>query len=173
MPPKLRRQAGFTLLETIVALALWMILVAGATQYLSYVGRTSWHLVMRQDAFENARATLDALTANLQMADTIKLKTDSTGMLKELILTERDPDGNSAEYNFYYKADALPSEAKYRRLEFGLNDEFASRLCEVRLIYHPTGQMEIIVATDEESGPAIRLTGTVDVRYKAVTVNGV
>lgn len=160
---------GFTLLETVTALAVWLLLSAGAAQVLLYASRASVRMIGEQEAFESARASLDALTVNLQLADTILLETDRNGVLSKLTLTERDPDGLSAYYIFYFDAAAEPEEAKYHRLEFGRNNEFASHIQTVRLAC-VDGRMRVTVVTDDALAPPITLRSSVDVRYKRVTV---
>ena len=163
------RRAGYTLLEVTIALSVWMILAASACQILVYTTRGSARIIDRQDAFENARAALDAIIVNIEMAETVLLETKPDGTLKKLTLTERAPNGFLAKYIFYYDGGAQPGEAKYRRLEFGLNDEFASRITALILTQN-MGRIFITVEAAPAEGPGIVLSASVDVRYKDVTV---
>ena len=167
---KRNRCNGFTLLETAIALAVFLLLSVSASAALVYVSRSSERLMVTQNVFENARASLDALTVNIQMAEKILLETDADDVLKKLTLTERDPDGKLADYFFYFKRGAGPEEAKYHRLEFGLNAEFASHIASVKITYENERRMDITVVTDDFSGPPMTCSGSVDVRYKQVTV---
>lgn len=164
-----KRIRGYTLLETVIALAIWAVLAAGASRVLVYTARTVTRIVERQNAFENARAAMDALTVNIQMADTVLLETDTEGVLKKLTLTERAPNGSPANYTFYFSKAAKPGEAKYHRLEFGLNDEFASRI-ETIILNHTGNRITITVTTDDVTDPPFTLIGSADTRYKKVTV---
>jgi type II secretory pathway component PulJ len=161
-------KGGFTLLEAVIALAVWMVLAAGVSSVWLHVSRTSTQVITTQNAFENARASMDALLVNLQMADTIRLETDRHHVLRRLTLTQRDPNGNPHDYIFYFSANARPGEAKYHRLEFGLNNEFASRIALVKLEQTGQNRMRVTVITDDEA--ALTLTGSADIRYKDVTV---
>lgn len=164
---KRRVRGGFTLLEAVIALAVFSLLAAGATRCWLYTTRAASRLLNTQEAFENARAAMDALTVNLQMAYEIKLKTDSDHVLEKLVLTELD-DGEPSVYEFYFKRSARPGEAKYHRLEFGQNNEFASHIEQVRLMVTDNHTVTITVITDDELGQPITLTGMVDVRHKKV-----
>ena len=170
LPPRLNHRRGFTLIETVIALAVWLLLTAGAGSVLIYASRASERLIVTQEIFENARASLDAITVNIQMANTVLLEVDADGVLKTLKMTERNPDGQLADYSFYFKSNALPGEAKYHRLEFGLNDEFASNIEIVRLTAINGKRIEITIITDDILCPSMTLCGSVDIRYKEVTV---
>ena len=162
-PSKNNLNGGFTLLELTAAIAIWMILLAGASQLLLSTAATTARLVDRQEALESARVAVDALTVNLQMADQIILRTNSYGMLRDMSLRQIDPNGSRHWYDFRYGAI-------YNRLEFG-NNELASNLSEVRITLSDDRQLIFItVTTSERLGEPITLTGTVDIRYKDLTL---
>jgi prepilin-type N-terminal cleavage/methylation domain-containing protein len=165
----IKANTGYTLPETIIALAIWSILALAAIHTLLYVTRVSVSALDMQDAFGHARAALDTLIVNVQMADTILLETDHEGILKKLTLTERNPSGQPANYIFYFKRTAEPGEAKYQRLEFGLNAEFAARIAYVRLKPAGEGRLGITVAA-AVSGLPLVLYASADTRYKNVTI---
>ena len=165
-----RKCDGFTLLEATIALALFLILSTGVLFIWQYAAGRSMDIVARQNAFENARASMDALVMNLQMANTIVLETDAEHVLQQLTMTQRNPQGQPHNYIFYFDRHALPGEAKHHRLEFGLNNEFASNIALVHITYDSAnGQMHITVRTDclPPAIPVV-LEGSVDVRFKTV-----
>ncbi|MCL2707861.1 MAG: prepilin-type N-terminal cleavage/methylation domain-containing protein [Defluviitaleaceae bacterium] len=162
-----KRQNGYTLIEAAVALALWLILAAGAGSALLYSARASERLVGSQEAFENARAALDAIITNIQLAETVRVETDSDGVLKKLTCTERNGPALH-DYEFFFKREALPGEAKYHRLEFGLNDEFASHIESITVEYAGGDRITVGITTDQTFGEPYTLTGSADVRYKKV-----
>jgi prepilin-type N-terminal cleavage/methylation domain-containing protein len=162
------RKRGFTLLEAVIALALWAVLSAGIAVIWQSTSRASVHIIQGQDAFENARASMDAILTNLHMADTILLETDYNHVLKRLTLTQRNPSGNPHNYIFYFNIHARPGDAKFHRLEFGLHNEFASQIAKITLERKHKNRMSVTVITDGES--AITLTGSADIRYKNVTI---
>ena len=162
---------GFTLLEVIVATAVWMILAVGASHFLWYTSQQSTNLLSGQEAFENARVAVDALTVNLQMADEIILNTDADGMLRHLSLRQINPGDRIHWFEFSYDINALPGTTRYNRLEFGGHNELASHLSEVRLTLSNNRQlMHITVTTSERLGNPVTLTSAVDIRYKRLTV---
>ena len=164
----MKRNKGFTLLEAVTALALWCILAASLTVVWVNTTRGSLRVIAAQDAYENARVSLDALLINMQLADTILLETDNNHVLKRLTLTQLDPEGNPHDYIFYFDKNAQLGEAKYHRLEFGLHNEFASQIASVTLTLVNENHMQVTVITDGEATPSVTLTGSVDIRYKDV-----
>ena len=162
-----KRDNGFTLLETVIALAVWLVIAAAAGRALIYAARASERLIGEREAFENARASLDAICANIRMAQKIVLETDGENVLKKLTLTEKNGTG-LWDYEFYFNKSAAPGEAKYHRLEFGRNDEFASRIESVTMELVGDGRIEITVTTDGELCEAVKVRGSEDVRYKSV-----
>jgi type II secretory pathway component PulJ len=165
-----KKCGGVTLLEAVIALAIWMVLAAGIIFIWQSFTRSSLQIIKTQDAFENARAAMDALLINIQLADTIQLETDNNHVLKRLTLTQRDPQGNPHNYIFYYNTHAIPGEAKYHRLEFGLNNEFASQIANISLEVPHRNRIAISISTDGSLSEAITLTGLADIRYKDVTI---
>ena len=164
----LKHAGGYTLLEAAIALAVWAVLTAGVCSALLYTTRVSAGVIGRQQSFENARAALDAITVNIHMAYAVRLETSSDDVLKQLTLTEIGPGGIPRDYFFYFNQHAAPGSAKYHRLEFGLNDEFAAHI-ETVVVKQTGGRLIVTVRTDDELGPPVTLTGSADARYKRVT----
>ena len=166
---KTKASAGFTLLEAVIALAIWMILSLSVFFTWIYITERTSALMARQNAFENARGSMDALVNNLQMARTIVLEVEGDYILRRLTLTQRDPDGRWHNYIFFFDISAPPGTAKHHRLEFGLNNEFASNIAMVRIQPISGGRhMHITVITDCDY-PTV-LEGQVDIRFKELTV---
>ena len=160
---------GFTLIEAIIALAIWMILSLSVVFIWQYTAQRTNALLERQSAFENARVSMDALLMNLQMAQTITLLVeDSTDYaLRSLSLVEIDPNGNRHTYIFTFNPRLSPTATRYRQLLFG-NAEFASNIAMIQV--RPRGQhMRVIVMTGCDD--PIILEGSVDIRYKYLRVN--
>jgi len=157
-----------TLLELLIATALWMILVLGASRMLWYTTQVSTNLISQQEALESARVAMDALIVNIQMAQEIILHTDPPyGMLRSLSLLQVAPDGSPHWYDFSFDANAVRGQAKYKRLEFGGHNELVSNICEVLLRPSECRQrIHITVITYEGLGKPVTLTSTVDISYK-------
>ncbi len=152
---KPRAGKGFTLLEAVISLALFAVISVSVLPVWQYASRQSLALLTSADAFENARAAMDAFLVNIQLAEEITLKTDVNGRLSLLTLRELDPDGYLHDYVFSYNAGA-------RRLDFGSN-EFASQLSEVRL----TKDGDLLNITVSTGGEApVTLNCAADIRHK-------
>ena len=158
---------SFTLLEVTITVALWMILSISALAVWQHAARSGGNIILRQSAFENARASMDALIINIQLASTIELITCHNNILQLLTLTERDPQGRLHNYTFRFDINAPPGAARHRRLIFGLNNEFASGIAKIQMSAANNSRMNILVKTDCEY--PIILEGSVDIRYKSVT----
>jgi len=162
-----KARGGFTLLEAVIALALWLILSAGIFLVWQHSALSGTSLLERQSAFENARISMDALIMNFQMARRITLQTDSNDILQRLTLNQRNPQGQWQDYTFRFNLNAAPGSARHHRLEFGDN-EFAENIAEIRIEYIDESRMQITITTGCEV--PIILEGSVDARYKNVVV---
>jgi type II secretory pathway pseudopilin PulG len=182
----MKNKKGFTLLEAVIALALWLVLSAGVFFAWQHSAQSSAMLFERQNAFENARISMDAIIMNFQMARRINLQTDGRDVLQTLTLNQHFRDGSVprnclggrpwncnethfANYTFSFNANASPTSVRFQRLEFG-NNEFAENIAEI-IIQYVDGRMEITITTGCDE--PIVLEGSVCVRYKCLVVNGV
>ncbi len=158
------RAKGFTLIEAVIALAIFSVISVGAFQVWRYASGDSLSTLARAEAFENARAAMDALLINLQLADEITLKTNANGNLTKLTLRELDPEGRYHDYVFDYYPSAPKGASKYRKLDFGYN-EFASGISEVSLTENE-GLLLITVSAGAEAAKPITLESAADIRHK-------
>jgi hypothetical protein len=156
-----KRANGFTLLELIIALALWMMLSIGVFMLWQHGSSTALRLMEHQSAFENARVSMDALIMNIQMSDNIILTTTRENVLRRIILP--GPDTLGRPHNFRFDFNAASSI-----LSFGDN-EFASGIREIKIEYTESKHINITIQTTCEQ--PIILYGGVDARYKNITVN--
>jgi len=159
---------GLTLLEAVIGLALFMILSVGVFFVWQHTTRASAGLLARQYAFENARATMDALIMNMQMSRRIVLVTDSNNILQRIHLIQRDPIGDPHVYRFTFDVNLPPGDLRYQRVEFNDN-EFASGIAEIRIVYIQGNRMDITIVTG--CPVPIIIEGSADVRYKIIEVN--
>lgn len=168
------RKSGFTLLELVVAMSVWMIFMAGVTYFVWHTSRSSSVIMVRQNAFENARVAVDMLAVNLQMADDIVLRTDPDGMLRYLSVNQICPQGSEHFYNFRYNRDLSAAATRFQRLEMGggtgirrAYNEIARYLSEVRLVVSADRQLiHITVTASAGLEEPITLGSAVDIRYK-------
>ncbi|MCL2578031.1 MAG: type II secretion system GspH family protein [Defluviitaleaceae bacterium] len=155
---------GFTLLETVIALALWLILSAGIFMVWNYSTHRGTEMLERQSTFENARIAMDAMKMNFQLSRTIILRTGENDVLQSVTMNQLNPQGQWHDYRFTFNAGQ-------QRLTFpDAGNEFASDISEIRIAYVNSSRMRIKITTDCEE--PIVLEGSVCVRYKSVTVIG-
>jgi len=166
--------AGFTLLELIIALGLWAILISGVAGAIWHSNNSATQLANRQNSIENARVALDTLTVNLQMAEEIFLDTTQSGRLRLLRAYQASPDrcpalvhencnprnciGGFRRHGYEFRFN--PSNG---RLNFGAHNELASNLSEVKLVQN--GDFIHITIITEDTEP-ITLYTVVDMRFR-------
>jgi hypothetical protein len=109
---------------------------------------------------------MDALLANIQLAETVYIETNSHQTLRRLEsrnqLTERIPIRRYESYVFQFDASA-------RRLAMG-NQDFALGIDNIKIERTGSDFLQIIIFAEEdaEAGLETILTGSVDIRYKHV-----
>ena len=173
-PPCLPRQSpkstkGLTLLELVIALSVWMILSVGIFLLWQHTTNSAVNMLDRQNALENARSTMDALIRNMQISDQIVLYTDRNNVLDNLRWNRiRGVEQHEVEFTFY--VNARRGESAFQVMRIGGN-EFSSNIRRIYITYTPNQRMNITVQTACDD--PIILHGSVDVRYKCVTVNRV
>ena len=179
-----KNRRGFTLLELVIAIAIWMMLTASVIQLFGHTTRETARIIARQDAFENARVAVDSLVVNIQLADDIELHIDAGNyMLHTLYLWQ---DNNfittpTERHRFVFMFDqyALPDEdgtSMYQRLVFtgtpiNTGNALANGLTSVHVEYSEEYDwITITVTAGNDLDYPITLTGKVDVRHKVVNV---
>jgi len=166
--------SGFTLLEAVIALAVWAILSASVIFMWQHVSNRSASLMAKQSALENARVAMDALIANIQRAWCITLNVGREYDLMQLSLQSFDTNNRPHRYNIVFNSRLTPSAETFQRLNFGgAGNELASNIAMIRM--WPVGELgrerhiHIIITTGCEI--PIILEGSVDIRYKNFTFN--
>jgi len=166
-----RAQKGFTLLELTVALSVWMVLSLGVFVLWQHASNTTFGLLTHQNAFENARASMDVLIMNIQMANDIVLDTDNNDVLRTLIVPGRNPQGIIHPFRFEFNVNAPPGTPMHQVLAFGQGAEnaFALNISRIYMVYVPGLRIDITIQTACDY--PIILHGSVDVRHKNVVVS--
>jgi len=174
-----KKRGGFTLLELIIALAIWTILTASVIQIVGYTSRSTARIIARQEAFENARVAVDSIVVNLQLADEIELYKDANYMLHRL-RTRQDNTftRNGAHrhwFTFMYDQYAWPGSSMYKLLAFADGGTAANALATgITGVWvehsEENNWMTVTVTAGDNLDIPITLTGKVDVRYKIVEV---
>jgi len=173
---------GFTLLEAVIALSVWMILSVSVIFIWRFTSERTEALIARQNALENARMAMDVLTVNLQMARNIDLYTVSDYTLRRVVAWQLTPDGRT--WNNYIFDYNRPGTTVRNHLLLGGN-EFARYIAHIRMEPIGNSRMHIRIVTECECTvipvtledcdclePPIILESSVGIRHKALTVNG-
>jgi len=167
MKNKNKHTKGFSLLEAVIALAIWMVLSLSVFLAWQHVSERSNALLARQNAFENARVSLDSLIVNIEIANSITLEIGRNYTLRQLTLWQRDLNGNARNYNFHFDASLRQSAPSFQHLRFG-NQELASGIAQITIVPINDRRLHITITTGCEY-PVI-LENSVDIRYKTLTV---
>jgi len=182
-----KKRSGFTLLELVIAIAVWMILTASVIQLFGHTTRETARIIARQDAFENARVAVDSMVVNIQLAEDIELVKDAGNhMLYRLFLWQdnsfvADPtDRHRFAFMFDQYALPGPQSSMYQRLAFtgappntqlNTGNALANGLSSVHVEYsEENGWITITVTAGNDLDHPITLTGKVNVRHKVVNV---
>ena len=183
---KRKTSAGFTLMEAVIALGIWMIISVSVILIWQYTADRTNALLARQSAFENARGAMDILLVNIEMAKSIQLTVGRDYVLRNLTLPSYDAGGAPNDFEFDFDITLPPTAPRFRWLRFG-NTELASNIAMVRVqpiggqiaarpgsnfpvVFEGMGErMHVTVITGCEF--PIILEGSVDIRYKELTIN--
>ncbi|MCL1863690.1 MAG: hypothetical protein FWF78_08995 [Defluviitaleaceae bacterium] len=161
---------GYTLLETVIALGLWLILSAGLFFVWQHSALSATGMMERQSAFENARISMDALKTNFQMSRCIVI---SDYVMGELALYQRRgrtayPGWEWHTYGFRLNAEILQIGQPQRSGQQAQWNEFAANIAEIELSYSSARIGIRIVTTCEQT-----LEGSVCAANKCITIRGV
>ena len=163
----MKSDQGITLLELVVATAIWMILLLGASQLIVHTARVAAYVSVGQDIHEHARVAMDSLIVNIQMADEIEIWADPDGMLRRLTLHQINPMELREAYTFTYNRNANPTDASFRRINFSGTNELASFITEVRLVVSYDSKFIYLTVTADDR---FTIQSTVDIRYKELAI---
>ena len=177
-----KRTKGLTLLELVIALAVWLVLSAGVFFLWQHTSNAGINMLDRQDALENARGAMDALLRNIELSKIIRVTTDRENILRRLEFPDYPEQIGYIAYTFSFN-NYRPGLESYQRLNFGGNNELARGIAAIYITRTPlirpyrTIHIEIhtICYVESCSQPncdhPIILHGSVDVRHKNVLFN--
>ena len=162
----MKRKAGFTLMEAVIALAVWMILSVSVIYMWHHVSNRTNAVLERQNALENARVAMDALTVNIQMAKSVRLEVGPRNDLRNLYLMSLNPAQNLHEYRFIFDYRLTASHDRFQRLQIGsYSNHIAYYIYIVQIeLADNNRQLDVMITTACEH-PVI-LKGSVDIRNK-------
>ena len=167
-----KRKKGYTLIELIMSISVWMILSLGVLFLWQHTTNRAVDIFEEQEAFERGRVAMDILVMNLQMARSIELITEpgeDNHVMRRLILNQRNPNGDLRDYTYEFSRN--PTATWFQMLiiiDNNVANEMVRGIGSISMVYVPGQRIDITVETacDEP----IVLHGSVDVRYKNVVV---
>jgi len=162
-----KRNKGFTLIEAVIAMAIWMILSLGVFIAWQHTTQQATTIITQQNAFENARGAMDAIITNVQMSRVINLIVCNNYVLWQMGLPGYDAQGRHRPFEFHFNVNAPEGHTMHHRLNFGQN-ELASHIALVQIKPVNDTHLQITIKTSCE--PPIMLEGSVDIRYKHLTL---
>jgi len=170
-----KRTKGLTLMELVIALAVWLVLSAGVFFLWQHTSNASVNLLERQNALENARVAMDSLIISIQMSNDITLRTTDEYILQYIEVPGYNPAGVwHTGYRFDFTANLPPGDTNHNRLRFG-GQERASYIARIYMTPTPrvpdTPIRRIDISIHTACNVPIILHGSVDVRYKNVYFN--
>ncbi len=174
-------QDGFTLVEMVVIIAVFLILTVFGLNLFVYSAEESSRVAVRNELFENAQLALDFLKNEVRCADEYDVMVNANNTLLLLKLKN-----NNDIKVFRYNATVAPTSNLYKRLDYGGNDwekytlqELASYINNIEVTFIKnkySGENEAIlfkITTDNKISQSpqtivepVVLQGEVSVKYK-------
>ena len=158
---------GYTLLEALITLSLFMVLSFSLLFLWQYAARGAQNAIRMQNVLDNLGIAMDGLIINIQHSYKLVLNTDSQDVLRRLEMHGYDPNGNPHTYIFTFNPNALPAQAIYRRLFFG-GQEYAYGIRTIQIIN--VGYMRLDITITSICAHPVVFAGSVDIRHKHVVI---
>ena len=171
---------GFTLIEVVMSLALFMILSIGVLLLWQHTARSAENAIRIQNALDNLGIAMDALIRNIEFSHTIVLQTDSRNILQRLELEGLGPGPqiNPHTYIFTFNSNAQSWQAMYKSLFFG-GQQYAYGIETIHIINANNRRLDITItsvclcrtrcAQIDFCESQISITGSADVLHKHIT----
>ena len=169
-----KSKAGFTLMEAVIALAIWMLLFTSVFVIWHHASQRKEGLLARQSDFENVRGAMDILLVNMQMAKSIRLYVDRPGsgdILRRMYLPGYcSRYGRPHDFVITFNPNLHHTAAMFQRIGAG-GQEMASNIEVVRI--RPVAGQYMHVTLETSCEHRFVLEGSVDIRYRQVFLNGI
>ena len=140
----INRRKGFTLIEMVVALAIFTILGFAGISLLIYVSETSEKIAFQNELLEHARIALSFMVEQIRISEAFQLVTDSEDSLIRLVCYS-----GLEGHVFSFDKHLLTESARYGQILFGEN-ELASYIADVKVTIDGS-RMEIRIITHSKA----------------------
>ena len=155
---------GFTLVEAVVSLALFMLLTVGVLLLWQHAARSAAYSLGMQNTLDNLGAAMDGIVRNIEFSHTIVLYTNSDDVLLRLELTGVNPSFQPHTYVFTFNPNALPTQAMYKSLFFG-GQQYAYGIEEIRIVNAGYARLDITIVSVCASRVALRSSANVQHKH--------
>ena len=170
---------GFTLIEAVMSLALFMILSVGVLLLWQHTARNAANAIRTQNALDNLGIAMDGLLTNIEFSHTITLRTVGQNALTQLNLRGLNPNGQPHTYIFTFYPSATPSqETRYKILRLG-GQRYAYGIEMIRIVNVNNRRLDITItsvclcrtrcALVANCASSITITGSANILHKHIT----
>ena len=173
---------GFTLIEVVMSLALFMILSFGVLLLWQYTSRSAASAIRTQNALDNLGIAMDGLLTNIELSHTLYLQTGGQNRLRRLSLRSLNPNGLPHIYTFTFDPNAHNTSSRYKSLFFGGplgQQQFAYGIETIHIVNHDNRRLNITItsvclcrtrcAQVNLCSSRISISGSADIIHKHVT----
>ena len=158
---------GFSLIEAVMSLALFIILSSGVFFLWQHVARNAAETIRVQRVLDNLGLAMDGLIKNIEFSHSIVLQTNSQDVLLLLELCGYNHLDRPHTYVFEFSPNARPGQARYKSLFFS-EQQHTYGIETIRIINVDYLRLDItIVSTCEHP---ITINGSVNIQHKHMTV---
>ncbi len=141
---------GLTLIETVIALSIFMIITLSVSHMISFTSSQLERIHTQSEMLESARIAIDVLSLYTKSADSVEIKADAQNNLHSIKLMY-----GSELHQFSYNSALSSNDPKYHRLDFGGN-ELASNIASIKLYLNGT-ILTVFVATDNKLNEKVEI----------------
>ena len=173
---------GFTLIEVVMSLALFMILSFGVLLLWQYTSRSAASAIRTQNALDNLGIAMDALLTNIEFSHTIVLQANNQNILRRLELTGLNPQNQQHTYVFTFDPNAHHTSSRYKSLFFGGQlgqQQYAYGIETIHIFNRGYTRLDITIASVclcrtrcaqvKLCSSRITISGSADIMHKHVT----
>ena len=174
---------GFTLIEAVMSLALFMILSFGMLLLWQHVSRSSQSAIRTQNVLDNLGFAMDGLLTNIEFSHTITLRTDSENRLLQLSLEGLSPGPTPRPhtYNFTFYPNATSAqETIFNILRLG-GQRYAYGIETIQIVNERNKRLDIKItsvclcltrcaqAQLNQCKSRVSITGSANIKHKHIT----
>ena len=170
---------GFTLIEAITGLALFMILSIGVIFLWQHTSRNARSAIEIQNTLDHLGTAMEALIINIELSRSIILYTDNQDILRRLYLYGNNPQGARHTFLFEFNQHAQHSTPRYKSLFFG-GQQHSYGIETVSILNIAGRRLDITISSVckcpvtcagiSKCKSSITISGSANIQHKHITV---